>query len=156
MIGKDFVIKLSREGRDARSDDLNDFTFHSEVPTLKTDISVKPKHNGIIPYTFTTEPGAGTHVLYKVKHGYNYTPGIMGFIGDPTYIFEFGQTEVSFLRTPFVRSLDFGTGSISRYRIDADGKYLYLVLERTGTAWNTAKGTTIYMKYNILDIKGMQ
>ena len=155
MIGKDFVVKMSKNDRDARYADVEDCTFHSDVASLKTNVSLTPKHNDVVPYLFTTEPGEGSNVMFKIEHGYDHTPAFMAFIGDPSAAPP-DIEEIPYFRTPFVRSISLMYGSNSSYLVDVDRHYLYFIVVRNGTVHNTVKGTTIYIKYSILDLRGLE
>lgn len=152
MNNKKFVIKISKNGRSALSDSLDDYDFHTDKMVAKVYTRGVQKHQDIISYRFTTEPSVGITNIIKIPHGYAYTPAVMATISDPNIS---SANDKAFFKVPLISSLDFVTGSVNMYEIYADDTYLYVDINRIGTVWPTLKGKTVHIKYRITDMVGM-
>lgn len=143
---KKMVFKVAKRGSNINSTNMSDFIFNSEASTAKTYLGSDPPHGTILPFTYGSEPIAGRTNLLTFEHKYGFTPGILSYFsfdGDVYY------------KMPFRFGVDFMSGSYQEYDAYADEKNIYIDLRRYGTVWATASGTTVYVKYRVIDIVGM-
>lgn len=142
-----FVIKVVRRGRSISSSDFKDFSFHSKEAVPKTRLDASPVHSSIVPYTFEAEPPEGRTVIMEFDHGYEYTPGTIFLISFDKKVFHMMPfIQIFFQFEPTSDQIFFGY---------ADKKKVYIYLRRTGDEWPPLKGSTVYIKYRILDVVGM-
>lgn len=150
-----FVVRVSKRGRRATSENEEDFTFDSDRRTVKFNAVAEPKHSDVVEYRFSQEPSAGETELLRIEHGYPYTPAAMVMVSleeDQSSSF-IGR---SFKRVPLPTFLDFGTGSNESINSFVDRRFLYVRLIRNGTNWPNRNGTSLFIKYSILDVQGME
>lgn len=148
-----FALNISKRGRNAALGKDDDLTFDSSKRTVKVNLIKRPNHTDAISYTFSEEPPTGRHILIKFEHGYDYTPATMFYISTPPFNTE-GEPK-KFYKMPFTAALYFTDGSLATYEGAADRKYIYIMYTRTVDP-PSVQGQTVFFKYNILDVQGME
>lgn len=152
-----YYIGVSQRNRSAMSKDLDDFNFHSDKRSLKANVAIDPFHSDVVEHIFPSNPGAGETECLRIEHGYPYTPAHMVMVS-PDWIDFYSDSGSGrgFARTPVALRLDFETGSIESIVSYADRRFLYVFLNRTGTTWDNINGQSLFIKYSILDVQGME
>lgn len=141
-----FSFKIAKRGRSVYSQDLNDFDYHSDMKVPKVRLDTEPIHSKIIPIIIGAEPAAGVTRLYDFGHEYKFVPGVISY---------FSFDNRTFFMMPFRFAFDFFSGSYQQFILYADGDSVYLSLERVGSGWEPIAGTTVYVKFMVLDVIGM-